>query len=366
MIRVLHVLGGLNLGGAETMVMNLYRAIDRTKIQFDFIIHLQQEQAYEKEVLSYGGKIYRFPAFNGKNILEERKLWKQFFSEHKEYKILHSHVRSYAAVYIPIAHEYGVKTIIHSHSTSNGKGMISLVKKIMQYPLRYQADYFFGCSKEAGQWLFGEKIVKNGNYHILKNAIDIKKYYLKSDIRVTYRKELNANDDTVVFVNIGRMHESKNHIFLLEVYKEIRKLIANSILVLVGEGELKGVIEKKIIDLDIRNSVRMLGARKDVPNLLQAADCFLFPSIWEGLPVTVVEAQAAGLPCFVSKTVTKEVNISELVTNLPIDQGTKPWVENICNSSLKRKDVTEEIKRAGFDIRSSTNWITDFYKELCK
>ena len=144
MIRILHVLGGLDRGGAETMVMNLYRAIDRSQIQFDFITHTNRPQAYTEEIKALGGEIYYFPKFRGYNIFKLKKLWTDFFKKHPEYKILHSHVRSYASLYLPIAKRAGLKTIIHSHSTSNGKGLSSLVKRLMQYPLRFQADYFFG------------------------------------------------------------------------------------------------------------------------------------------------------------------------------------------------------------------------------
>ena len=364
MIRVLHVLGGLNLGGAETMVMNLYRAIDKNKIQFDFIIHLPAKQAYEDEILKLGGKIYRFPQFKGKNIISQKRLWGDFFKIHREYQILHSHVRSYASVFLPIAKKYGLKTIIHSHSTSNGKGVSSCIKTIMQYPLRFQADYFFGCSQEAGQWLFGKKVVESDRYYMLQNAIDVSKYTFNPEIRSEYRNLLEISDDKKVYVHVGRLHEAKNHLFLLEVFYEIQKRNPNSLLLVVGDGDLKSVIEKKIKELKIEEYVLMLGARNDVAHIFQAADYFLFPSKWEGLPVTVVEAQASGIPCFVSNTVTKDVNLSQLVINLPIDKGTDIWVDAIEKIGNQRIDVSEDIKKAGFDIKNSAQWLTNFYEGL--
>ena len=176
MIRILHVLGGLERGGAESMVMNLYRAIDRTQVQFDFIIHSEKHQAYYDEVVALGGKIYSFPAFNGKNIFIIRKKWKKFFEVHPEYKILHSHVRSYASIYLPIAHKAKVKTIIHSHNTSEGCGIASIAKRMLQYPLRFQADFFFACSLKAGVWLFGNKIVQSDKFYLLQNAVNTGKY----------------------------------------------------------------------------------------------------------------------------------------------------------------------------------------------
>lgn len=366
MLRVLHMIGSLELGGSQSMVMNIYRNIDREQIQFDFIVDHPDRMYFADEVIKLGGKIFILPTFIGSNVLEVGKKWNEFFRNHKEYKILHSHVRSYASLYLPIAKKHGVKTIIHSHSTSNGKGIKALIKKIMQYPIRYQADYFFGCSKEAGKWLFGERIVKGNNYYTVKNAIDTRRYQLKSDIRAKYRKELNISDSKVVFMHVGRLHEAKNHKFLLEIFREIRQYISNSVLVIVGDGELKQSVENWIREFHLEKYVQMLGARKDVPKLLQAADCFLFPSIWEGLPVTVVEAQAAGLPCFISGMITQDVGISELVVYIPIDQGTYPWVEAVCNSDLKRKNVIEQIKKSGFDIKNMAEWLTDFYEGVCK
>ena len=194
MIRVLQVIEGLEIGGAETMIVNLHRAIDRDKVQFDYIItNPSKSQAYLKEVRELGGKVYVFPAFNGKNIIQVRKHWDAFFSRHKEYKILHSHLRSYASIFLPISKKHGLKTIIHSHSTSNGKGVSALVKAVLQYPLRWQADYFMGCSIEAGEWLFGRRKCKTEKFIVLKNVDDMGLreviYYVKKELRIK-RKEL--------------------------------------------------------------------------------------------------------------------------------------------------------------------------------
>lgn len=363
MIRVLHVLGGLNLGGAETMVMNLYRAIDRSQIQFDFIIHLQEHQAYEDEIREMGGRIYRFPKFSGKNIFEMRRIWKQFFLKHPEYKILHSHIRSYASVYIPIAKAAGLTTIVHSHSTSNGSGIASVGKAILQYPLRYQADYFFACSKEAGEWLFGKHIVQGEKYHMVPNAIDIEKYRVVPEIRKFYRKELGVENKRV-FLHVGRLHPAKNHRFLLELFAAWVKENPDDVLLIVGEGGLRDEIEHIISELGILKSVIILGARNDVHKLMQAADCFLFPSLWEGLPVTVVEAQAAGLPCLVSANVTDDVFISPLTVKLPIDQGIECWISKMRELNYARMDVTADIQKAGFDVQVLARQMQEFYEGI--
>lgn len=364
MIRILHVFGGLDMGGAETMIMNIYRNIDREKIQFDFVTHSGRNQAYVSEIEQLGGKIYFFPKIRIYNLPLLINEWKAFFEEHKEYKILHSHVRSYASIYIPIAKKYGLKTIIHSHSTSNGKGMKSFVKAILQYPLRYEADYFMGCSKEAGKWLFGEKIVNDNKYYTVKNAIDTQQYLYNREVRNIYRKQLGFEEGETVFVHVGRLHEAKNHMFLLEVFAELQKNNPKAWLLLVGDGELSLEIKNQTKKMHLVHKVKMLGSRKDVQNILSAADAFLFPSKWEGLPVTVVEAQASGLPCFVSDKITKEVGISELVKFLPIDKGTQVWIDAIKETDLTRKNVIDKIIQAGFDIKKSVEWLTKFYEEI--
>lgn len=361
MIRVLHMIGNLDIGGSQMMVLNLYKAIDKTQIQFDFVVDSVEKMALAEDVKAMGAKIYVMPKFNGVNVSEIRKSWKNFFLEHPEYKILHSHVRSYASLFVPVAKKQGVKTIVHSHSTSNGKGISSLVKMILQYPLRYQADYFFGCSDKAGEWLFGKKIVQSKKYFCLKNAIDVQKFKYNPQIRQEYRKELKVMDK-IVYMHVGRFHPAKNHEFLLRVFYEVKKRKTNAVLVLVGDGEIRSNIEKMITDLGLVDSVILLGNRNDISSLLQAADYFLFPSKWEGFPVTLVEAQASGLPCFVSDTITEEAVITKLARKLPIDNGEECWLNAIVENKMNRKDTSEDIKKSGFDINVTAKWLLVFYE----
>lgn len=363
MIRVLHMIGSLNVGGSQAMVMNLYRNIDRSRIQFDFISDHPGQVFFADEIRKLGGIIYEMPTFRGTNIIQVRQAWDKFFTEHSEYGILHSHVRSYASVYLPIAKAHGVKTIIHSHSTSNGSGALALVKRILQFPLRYQADYFFSCSQIAGEWLFGRRITESDRYYMLQNAIRLKDYKMDNAVRSAVRREIKA-ENKKVFGHVGRLYESKNHEYLMEVFKGIHSAMPDSVLMIVGDGALRPQIEGKIRELGLQDSVILMGMRSDVSHMLMAMDCFLFPSKWEGLPVTVVEAQAAGLPCFVSDTVTKDVGISELVTYLPIDEGAEVWSNAVLSSDLSRKDVSKEIIKAGFDIGTSVAWLSEFYERI--
>lgn len=364
MIRVLHVLGGLNRGGAETMVMNFYRTIDRNQVQFDFVIHSSSQNDYRREIENMGGKIYVFPKFNGYNIISYRKVWKDFFNNHPDYKIIHSHVRSYASLFFPIASKNGLITIIHSHSTSNGKGFKSLIKDLLQIPLSRQADYLFACSKEAGEWLYGSRKVEANNFYLVKNSIDVDKYEYNEKIRNKYRDELNIRNN-LVLGHVGRLSAPKNHMFLLDVFKNISEINSDAILILVGEGELREDIEKRITDLNLNDKVIMLGSRNDVSEILQAVDVFLFPSLWEGLPVSVVEAQAAGLPCLVSDKVTREVDLTSCIRYIPIDQGIDIWVnEAIKINKIRNMDAADMIIEAGYDITKSSKWLTDFYRGI--
>ena len=365
MIRVLHVLGGLDRGGAEAMVMNLYRTIDRTQVQFDFIIHTEKKQAYYDEIIALGGKIYHFPAFNGLNYFKMMNLWKLFFKDHPEYKILHSHVRSYASLYLPIAKNAGLKTIIHSHNTSSGKGLKAVVKFCLQRGLRKNVDYYFACSDVAGKWLFGEKITKQSNYQVLNNAIDVEKYAYSEMSRKKIRDEFNLKNELVVG-HVGRFHPQKNHSFLVDIFAEIHKKRPDSVLMLVGTGDLMDSVKEKVTELKLDDSVIFTGSRDDVNELLSAFDVFVFPSLFEGLPVTLVEVQAAGLPCFSSDSVTKEVDFDRKINYISLDNDAVYWADEIINSKPERLDHSEAIRKAGYDIQYTVKKLTSFYLKLAE
>lgn len=360
-VRILQVVGILNCGGAESMIMNLYRNIDREHVQFDFVVHSDAEGMYDSEVKELGGEIYHCPKFRINNLKAYRNWWEKFFQEHPQYKVLHSHVRSCATVYFSSAKKYGVKTIIHSHSTSNGEGVSAVVKNVMQYPLRYQADCMLACSQKAGEWLYGKKACKSKRYVFLPNAVDIEKYQPNESMRKRYRTEYHL-DEYVIYGHIGRFHESKNHPFLLDVFAQIHEKNENTRLLLIGDGELREMVEKKIKELKIQDSVILLGLRRDIAELLQAIDVLLFPSVWEGLPVTVIEAQAAGVPCIISDNITTDVDITDLVKRLPIT-NTEKWVE-LGLSELKRKNVCQEVKKSGFDVKESAMMLTKLYEKM--
>ena len=365
-LRVLHMIGSLEMGGAQNMVMSLYRAVDRNKIQFDFIIDCDTASVFTQEIHRLGGRIFRLPKINEASLSEVRSSWNKFFTDHPEYKILHSHVRSYASVYLPIAKAHGVKTIIHSHNTSNGTGLASLIKKALQYPLRYQADYFFGCSEIAGQWLFGDKVVKSDRYFMLKNAVDMGRFAYRPAVRAQIREELGVDENTLLIGHVGRMNPQKNHKFLIECFRKVVDKRADAKLILLGDGDLRDEVSHQITQLGLDDHVLMLGVRSNVEDYFSAMDCMVLPSLHEGLPVVVVEAQANGLRCLVSDTVTREVRLSQLVEYLPISQGAEPWVNAILAGDQCHVDVSEQIRSGGFCVKESAQWLSEFYSSIGK
>ena len=364
-MRILHVVSALEIGGSMALLLNLHKKINTDLVQFDYVsLHRGgQYDVLADSVKALGGKIYYLPTLTGFNLLKVIKSWIQFFKNHPEYKIIHSHLRSYAALYLLIAKHFGLKTIIHSHNTKNDRGMGAVIKTVLQYPLRFVADYFLACSNEAGLWLFGKNVVKSPNYHVLKNAIDTTLFKFNQNTREEYRKKLNIPDSTKVFINVGRFVDQKNHDFLLRLFAEITKENNNTLLLLVGDGELRPQIESQIDMLKINNSVILLGAVQDVYNWFQVADTFLFPSLWEGLGIVAIEAQTAGLPCICSNYVPKEAAITENCSFLPLEISF--WKEEALKSvNIPRKDCISQARNAGYDAIDSANWLTKLYMDI--
>ncbi len=360
--RILQVVSTMNRGGLESMLMSLYRNIDRKKIQFDFVVHTDEKGSFDDEILSLGGKIYHAPRYTVLNGFQYKNWWKSFFLSHKEYQIIHSHTYSIASIQLPIAKRNGLTTIVHCHSSSTGTGIKGKIKTVLQRDVGAAADYLFSCSQKAGEWLFGKDCREKENYFLLKNAVKTDMFVFDENIRTEIREELQISDKFVIG-NVGRIDALKNHSYLLEVFKAILEKKENAKLLLVGDGILREQIEKKAEELNIRDKVIMTGVRTDVNKLLQAMDCFVFPSLREGLPVTVVEAQAAGLPCFISDRVTDEVCVTDLVEMLSIDEEPTVWSEKILAkaSGFVRENMKEQIAKSGYDIESTAKWLTEFY-----
>lgn len=366
MIRVLHVLTRFELGGIPNFIMNIYRSLNHEVVQFDFVVFAKEKCSYDDELLASGSRIFYIPKYNGHNFFKVRKAWTSFLKEHRnEYRILHSHVRSSAFIFLPLAKKNGLVTIEHSHSTNSGGNLFSrLFKKVCQFPLRYQANYLFACSNLAGQWLYGRNVLKKKNYRLIPNGIDVDSFKYKKDIRERLRKELGIHDSEFVVGHNGRFHEAKNHMMLLDIFKIIHSKNPNSTLLLVGGGDLMPVISKRIEELGIKDNVIITGMVSDYAQYYNVMDVFVFPSKWEGLPISVVEAQTTGLKCFISNKITNEVCLTDLVERLPIDKGPCIWADVVLKSVFNRKDVTAQIINAGFDIKTTSNELIDFYNSF--
>lgn len=364
MIRVLQVFGGLDRGGSETIVMNLYRNIDRDRIQFDFVTHQAVKGDYEDEIEKLGGRIFRIPRYKVINHLSYIKAWKNLLRNHPEWKIVHGHMYTLASIYLNVAKKEGRLTIAHSHNTSNGKGVKAFVQDMIEKPLPSIADRFMACSDDAGLWLFGEDIIKSDRYLILPNAIDVDRFRYNEKTRLNMRNSLNI-EDKIVLGHVGRYNYQKNFPFLLELIDKLRDINPRYLLLQIGDGkenkELKDLIKEK----NLEDSVKLLGVRDDIPNLMQAMDFFVFPSVYEGLGIVAVEAQASGLRCLVSDKIPAEVQLTKLVEYLPIDNGVEEWIHLIINSELgHRSDESYHIKEANYDIKQTTNIITKYYLDL--
>lgn len=363
-IRVLHVIGIMNRGGAETMIMNLYRHIDRSKVQFDFVENSSEPAVFDEEILSLGGRIFRCPHYNGKNHFTYVKWWNDFFKAHpKEYPIVHGHLGSTASIYLSVAKKYGAYAIAHSHSSGTDHSLHANLYQIMSYNTRNVADYFFACSEAAGKERFGSKVVSGDHYAVLNNAIDVNRFSYNPSVRNAVRDELGIGQIQLVVGHIGRYTKEKNHEFILKIFSELKKMDSNARLLMVGDGTLRTHIMQMAEQASLSSDVIFTGVRSDVERLVQAMDVFVLPSLYEGLPVTMVEAQTAGLPCIISDKVPPECILTEgLVNIMPLSASPEAWAEKIlAMRAIPRTDRREEIAAHGFDITTEAVKLQEFY-----
>ena len=361
-IRVLHVLGGLNLGGAESRIMDLYRSINKEELQFDFLIHTNQKQYFESEIEKLGGTVYRIPRFRVYNWFSYRKALKQFFSSHQEFRAVHGHMTSTASIYLPIAKKLGVPiTISHVRSAGVDSGVKGIMTKLLRLPLKYRADYCLACSTEAGIAAYGKSWVKQGRVEVIPNAIDAGKYIYNQNTRQDYREQLGIADKFVIG-HVGSFREAKNHKFLIQIFEQISKQCKEAVLLLVGDGALMEEVMKQVRDCGLTDVVYFLGNQGKVSPFYQAMDYLIFPSLYEGLPGTIIEAQTSGLPCLVSSNVTREVGITNLVTFYSLEQPVTEWAHFVIeHRNYNRTDRYEEVEKSGFDIQVQIERYREIY-----
>lgn len=347
-IRVLHCVAGLGRGGYETFIMNVYRHIDRTKVQFDFLYSF--DGVFVEEIKRLGGRVYQIPFITQKGPFVYRKAVRDFLNEHNEYKIVHSHMDKFSGLIMECAKEKGIPVrISHSHSIRNEGGIaFQIVKDYYGKKILPNCTDKMGCSLDAYRWLFGTEEVPQ----VVCNGIDTEKF-TNADTR---------RQGQFTVVHVGRFVPAKNHDFLIDIFRELYHLETASRLVLAGTGDLQDKIRKKVRSLGLEGAVSFLGDCSNVAELLTGADVLCMPSLFEGLPVSLVETQSAGVPCVASDRIPKEVDITGTVTFLTLEDSPRKWAEELLKHKQKKKpDNRQKIIDAGYDIRHTALFLQEFY-----
>ena len=363
-IRILHVVQRMEAGGTQALLMNIYRNIDRSKIQFDFLVEYPEKEFYDDEIKQLGGKIYYTNVRKDFNIIKFKKELDRILTENPNYKIIHVHVSSIGYICFKVAKKHGIKTrIAHAHNNSSVKDMKYLIRNILRKLYILNATDYFACSDEAGKYFF-----KNKSYKVLNNAIDSKKFVFDENKRKNKRHELGL-DEKFVVGHIGRLHPQKNHEKLLKIFVEIKRKRQDAKLIIVGNGPLESTIKEEINRLSIMNDVIMLNNRNDINEILMAMDVFVFPSLFEGLGIVAIEAQAAGTPIIMSEGVSTEACITDICKRKSLENSNSDWAEEAIKLA-KREDIHMNVKKyvidAGFDFKTIINTLTEFYLNKSK
>ena len=364
-IRILMLFTIMDRGGAESMVMNYYRNIDRTRVQFDFMVHREERGAYEDEIETMGGRIYRMIPFHPFTFGKYRKQISAFFDEHPEYRIVHGHCSELGYFVYKEARKRGIPVIIaHAHNSHALFDAKWPFRWYFKHAMRKYITQVFSCGEESAQWLAGKELAKSAV--LQRNSIDTKVYAYQSSHRKEICQELQLPEDAVIIGHVGRFNLQKNHAFLLDIFRGLVEQCPKAHLLLVGVGELMDEMKAKVAKLGLDEHVHFLGVRSDVPKLLHTMDLFLFPSFMEGLSVSMVEAQTAGLPCVVSDTIPIEVAMTDLVTFVSLKAPVSDWVSKIQEVLAKESDRTRYpaiITERGYDIQKNAEWLQNYYLE---
>lgn len=362
MIRVLQVIGIVCGGGVESVVMNYYRHIDRQRVQFDFVVDGYEKTALDDEIAALGGHVYHIEPYRSNIFRYMRQIYRIVRDHH--YRVVHSHMNTLAVFSLLPAYLAGARVrILHNHSTAvRSEGLRTVLKEILRPFAPLFANRYAACSVLAGTWMYGRARMGSGTVKVLRNAVDLEAYAFSPQRREIVRRELDIGQDAFVVGHVGRFVYQKNHPFLLEVFRTILHRRPDAILLLIGEGELRAAMEEKARAYGMADRVRFLGLRDDVRTLYSAMDVFVLPSWYEGLPVVAVEAQANGLPCFLSDRVTRESELTQSAHFLPLAAGAAAWAAAIAAQPATRNlHAQEEMTQAGFEIRSQACRLLDWY-----
>lgn len=363
MIRILQCVNDMHRAGLETMLMNYYRNTDKSKVQFDFLTHRPNPSDYDEEILSLGGRVYYAPRLYPQNYPEYFKWTRQFFYEHPEYKIVHSHIDSMSYLPLLAAKRSGVPyRIAHSHNTSIDMDYKYPLKQYFRHKITSVANIYLACGEEAGKYLFGRNAFK-----VIPNAVEAKSFYFNKCIRDKIRNQLGISCERFVIGHVGRFTHQKNHKFLLEVFKSVLSKRPDAVLLLIGTGEKVDEVNYLIRKYNLTKNVMMLGNRADVDELYQAMDVFVLPSLYEGIPVVGIEAQFSGLPCIFSDRVPLETKFTSTCDFLSLNLSPEDWANYIIKKiNQNRGSQTKEIINSKYDIENSKYILQDLYLSLVK
>lgn len=370
-VKVLYFVDRMLRGGIQTFVIENLKHMDKSKVQIDFLLlddgnHYEAEEELEK----LGCKVYILKDIWIRKITDFIKYYKalnNFFKVHHDYKVVHLHSSSKNFMVLKLAKKYGIEIrIAHSHCIDfqTDSDFKKIIGNLFKFPLKKYATDYFACSKEAGEWLFGEKIVNSNQFKIVHNAVDLEKYKFDKEIRLKMRSDLKIDEKTVVVGHVGRFVELKNHDFLVDIFYEFNKLCNNSKLLLIGTGEKENEIKNKVKKLGIEKNVIFAGFRNNVNDYMCAMDLFVLPSKLEGLGLVLIEAQASGLRCFTSKDVVpEEVDVSNTTEFISLNCLPKEWADRLMQANIERLNNHKIIKQKGYNIIDTSKFLQDFYSK---
>ncbi len=367
MIRILHSVSYMSRGGIETMLMNYYRNIDRSKVQFDFLCNSSLKGAYDEEILSMGGRIFRTPGFSPLKRFAYKKHMRELFAKHPEYKVVEAHNGPLGRYAMKAAKDARIPVrIYHAHGADLPFDLKWPIKYYCMKMLKYSMTEHFVCSEKAGRFYMGDKVMDSGDYHFIPNAIAVENFVFNQFTRDKLRKDYGL-DNKLIIGHIGRFSPPKNHFFILNTFAELHKLNPQTHLVLVGDGEWRDRVIRQIDKLGINKYVTLTGSIANPQDWYQAFDVFFMPSLWEGLPVTGVEAQAADLPCVFSTSVTREVALSDKAEFIGLDEPHEQWVKRlneIVTNIKPRRDLTSLITEKHYNIKQEAIRLQNLYLKL--
>ena len=356
MKRILHVVGGMNQAGTENFIMNLYRNIDKSKVQFDFLVN--RPGFFDEEIRNLGGRIYMIPALQKVGYFRYIKCLDNFFNDHRnEYQIIHSHINKVSGLILERAKKHGIPIrIAHSHGSSYVCNIFARTyKELLGKKILKNATHYFACSEDAAKFLFANEYK---NAYMIKNGIDTKKFIYSPEKRKEIRKKYNISDDSVVVGCVGRFNSTKNHLYLIDIFNEYNKINKNSYLMLVGEGELEEKIKEKVSSYNLNDKVIFAGITRETEKYYSSFDVFVLPSISEGLGIVLIEAQISGLNCLTSKgCVPIEAKITDRLEYISLDDKPKEWAKKIIKSN-DRDNVNIEDN---YDMKEEAHNLQEFY-----